>query len=75
MTGIQIYNTCWLAVWLLLAIGGLFGIVAGNWAHWITLCGSLCFCYLFFTDHEDGESLKDLIIRKLKAHKTGKEVR
>ena len=75
MTGIQIYNTCWLTVWLLLAIGGIYGIIAGNWAHWITFGCSLYFCYLLFTDHEDGESLKDLLIRKIKAHKANKELR
>ncbi len=69
MTGTQIYNTVWLTVWLLLAIGCIYGIIAGNPAHWVTLCGSMYFVILLFTDREDGESLKDLLFRKIKAHK------
>lgn len=69
MTGTQIYNTLWIIVWLMLAIGGLCGIIAGNPAHWLTMCAALIFAIMLFVDKEDGESLKDLLFRKIKAHK------
>ena len=72
MTGIQIYNTCWLSIWLLCFCGAMYGVIAGNSAHWLFVAASLYFSYLLFTDSEDGESLKCLLIRKIKAHKEGK---
>lgn len=72
MTGIQTYNTCWLVVWVLGIFASLYGLIAGNWAYWIFLAASLYFSHLFFTDTEDGESIKCFIIRKIKAHRTCK---
>ena len=69
MTGQQIYNAVWVFVWLILAIGGICGIFAGNPAHWVTTGASLLFVVLSFTDSEEGESLKDFIINKFKAHR------
>lgn len=69
MTGTQIYNTVWLSVWLLCLAGAIWGVCAGNWAHWLFVAGSLYFSGLLFFDSEDGESLKDLLIRKIKAHR------
>lgn len=72
MTGTQIYNACWLFVWLVMLCGAIYGVIAGNPAHWLFVAASLYFATLLFIDREDGESLKDLIIRKIKAHKARK---
>lgn len=72
MTGIQIYNTCWLVVWVLGIFASLCCIIAGNWGHLLFLAASTYFSYLYFTDSEDGESLKRLLIRKIKAHRARK---
>lgn len=69
MTGTQIYNAVWVLVWLILGIGGICGIVAGNPAHWVTFGAALYFMVLQLTDSEDGESLKDLLIYKIKSLK------
>lgn len=69
MTGIQIYNTVWLTVWLLLGVGGICGVIAGNPAHWVTIGACLYFSILLFMDKEDGESLREFTIRKYKAYK------
>lgn len=69
MTGIQIFNTVWLSIWLLCLVGAIWGVCAGNPAHWLSVVASLYFSGLLFLDNEDGESLKDLLIRKLKAHR------
>ena len=73
MTGIQIYNTCRLVVWLLLLSGGICGVIAGNNIHWLSIAGSLFFICLLFTDEEDGESLRTLLIRKLKSYKEARK--
>lgn len=75
MTGIQIYNTVWLTVWLLCFAGAIWGVCAGNPAHWLFVAASLYFSGLLFLDKEDGESLKDLLIRKIKAHRARKEAK
>ncbi len=67
MTGTQIYNAIWVFVWLMLGIGGVFGIIAGNPAHWFTTGAALLFAVMMFNDNEDGESLKDLVTNKIKA--------
>ena len=43
-----------------------------NWAHWLFVAASLYFAYLLFIDDEDGESLKQLLTRKIKAYKEAK---
>lgn len=72
MTGTQIYNTCWLAVWLMFFCACTYGVIAGNPLHLIFVAGSIYFSYLLITDDEDGESLKQYAIRKYKAHKGAK---
>lgn len=72
MTGIQIYNTVWLSVWLLCLAGAIWGVCAGNPIHWLFVAASLYFSGLLFLDKEDGESLKDLLIRKIKARRARK---
>lgn len=72
MTGIQIYHTVWLTVWLLCLAGAIYGVCAGNPAHWLLVGASLYFSALLFFDREDGESLKDLLIHKIKEHKARK---
>lgn len=72
MTGIQIYNTVWLSVWLLMLGGAIYGVCAGNPIHWLFVAASLYFSGLLFLDKEDGESLKDLLIRKIKARRARK---
>lgn len=69
MTGTQIYNTVWLTIWLLCLIGAMWGLCSGNWAHGVFVAGSLYFIGLILFDNEDGESLKDFFIRKIKAHR------
>lgn len=71
MTGIQIYNLVWLTIWAMMFIASIVGIIAGNWVYWCFAAFSLYFCGLLFTDNEDGESLKQLVTRKIKAHKKG----
>lgn len=75
MTGIQIYNTVWLSVWLLCLAGAIWGVCAGNPIHWLFVVASLYFSGLLFLDKEDGESLKDLLIRKIKARRARKVVK
>lgn len=75
MTGIQIYNTVWLSVWLLCLAGAIWGVCAGNPIHWLFVAASLYFSGLLFLDKEDGESLKDLLIRKIKARRARKVVK
>lgn len=75
MTGTQIYNTVWLSIWLIGLVGAIWGVCAGNPAHWLFVAASLYFSCLLFFDKEDGESLKDLLIRKIKAHKAHKVAR
>lgn len=70
MKGTQIYNLFWCVIWLILAIGALSGIIAGNWVHWIFLIAALYFFYISFIDDEDGESLKQYFARKINT--TGK---
>lgn len=72
MTGIQIYNLVWLCVWLSCGAGAIYGVISGNWAHWVFVGASVYFSYLLFTDKEDGESLKEYAIREIKSHKEGK---
>lgn len=72
MTGTQIYNTVWLSVWLLCLAAAIWGVCAGNWVHWLFVAASLYFSGLLFLDKEDGESLKDLLIRKIKARRARK---
>lgn len=72
MNGIQVYNLVWLCVWLVLGAGAMYGVIDGNWAHCIFVCAAAYFSYLLFTDKEDGESLKEFAIRKIKAHKEGR---
>lgn len=72
MTGIQIYNAVWLCVWLLCLAGAIWGVCAGNPMHWLFVAASLYFSGLLFFDKEDGESLKDLLIRKIKARRARK---
>ena len=69
MSGIQIFNPVWLFIWLLCLVGAIWGVCAGNPAYWLFVAASLYFSGLLFLDNEDGESLKDLLIRKLKAHR------
>lgn len=69
MTGTQIYNTVWLSVWLICLGGAVWGVCAGNPAHWVFVAASLYFSALLFFSKEGGESLKDLLIRKIKSHK------
>lgn len=72
MKGCQIYNLVWLIVWALLGIGGIYGIIMGNWAHLVTAAGSAYFSYLLIVEDEDGESLKDFAVRMVKQHSEGK---
>lgn len=72
MKSYQVYNLVWLIVWALLGIGGIFGIIMGNWAHLVTAAGSGYFSYLLFVEDEDGESLKDFAVRMVKHHSEGR---
>lgn len=72
MKGYQIHNLVWLIIWALLGIGGLFGIIMGNWAHLVTLAGGIYFSYLLLVEDEDGESLKDFAVRMVKQYSEGK---
>ena len=70
MTGFQIYNAVWSFIWFMLAIGGIYGIFAGNPAHWGTTIAALIFVIMLLTDSDgEKESLKDLIVRKFKERK------
>lgn len=68
MKDYQVYNLVWLIVWVLLCIGGIYGIIMGNWAHIVTAAGSGYFPYLTFVEDEDGESIKNFAVRMLKQH-------
>lgn len=72
MKGIQIFNLVCLVVCVMGAIGAICGVIAGNWAHFITLSISYYFAGLFWTDEDGQESLKDYFKRKLtrNTHKT-----
>lgn len=72
MKGYQVYNLVWLMVWALIGIGGLFGIIKGNWFHLVTLAGGIYFSFLLFVEDEDGESLKDFAVRMVKQYSEGK---
>lgn len=72
MTTTQTQNALWLFFWIICLIGSLYGALSGNWVHWFFVCASLCFSYLFFTDKENGESLKQLLARKFNTHKEAK---
>lgn len=74
MKGYQVYNLVWLIVWALLGIGGLYGIIMGNWAHLVTLACGIYFSYLFIVEDEDGdgESLKNFAVRMVKQYSEGK---
>lgn len=75
MTRAQIYNTVWMSVWLIGLAGAIWGICAGNPANWLLVAVSIYFSALLFLDNEDGESLKDLLIRKIKARRVRKTVK
>lgn len=64
MTFSQIYNMIWMIVWMLLGIVSAWGMFH-NWVHIITLAACVYFSMLLFNDTEDGESLKQLLQRKL----------
>lgn len=68
MNGYQIYNLTWLIVWVLLGIGGAYGIYMGNVAHFVTLGASIYFAALSWLDKENGESLKDLTVKLVKQY-------
>lgn len=72
MNGYQVYNLAWVIIWALLAIGGVYGILMGNLAHIGTVTASVVLGGMIFCDSEDGESLKDLIVRVIKHHTEGK---
>ena len=67
MTRTQIYNLAWLIVWLIGLVLSLIGAIkAGGPFFWIFVFGSLCLSIILFLDKEDGESLKELLVRTLK---------
>lgn len=72
MNGYQVYNLAWVIIWAILAMGGAYGILMGNLAHIGTVTASVVLGGMSFCDSEDGESLKDLIVRVIKHHTEGK---
>lgn len=72
MNGYQVYNLFWLIVWVLLGIGGAYGVAMGNLAHLVTLGASIYFAILLWVDNEEGESLKDFTVRLVKHYTEGK---
>lgn len=58
-------NFIFFIVFLVLGMGCLYGCLAGNYIHIVFVGACGYFCYLLYTDDEDGESIKQWLNRKL----------
>ena len=69
MTGTQIYNTVWLCIWLLCLAGAIWGVCAGNPAHWLFVAASLYFRAYSFSTKRTGRASRICLFAKSKLTK------